>query len=227
MTAESIIEIPPGYHRWIRFGANWTMITSPYLLLYFILFFAIGGESSISGEMAQTLEIAGKQPVVFGATVLLDGLFHVVFFVTVVTLFAAFRLRWPVRASLLLVAGAWQMIMGFTKGLSSLYTFTSLGDAYVAGDAALRATLLAVAAGEFGLRRALQDMDTYGVMAILIIVSLIPADGAVPRAVRWLGWILTLAFLSPGPSFLVVVLLLPIWLFLIGRWLKRLLSVSA
>lgn len=223
MTAESIIEIPPGYHRWIRLGANWTLITSPYLLLYFILFLAIGGESSISGEIAQTLEIAGKQPVVFGATVLLDGLFHVVFFVTVVTLFAAFRLRWPVRASLLLVAGAWQMIMGFTKGLSSLYTFTSLGDAYVAGDAALRATLLAVAAGEFGLRSALQDMDTYGVMAILIIVSLIPADGAVPRAVRWLGWILTLAFLSPGPSFLVVVLLLPIWLFLIGRWLKRLL----
>ena len=220
------IEIPPGYHRAIRFGANWTMITSPYLLLYFIAIAVSGGADSLSGDIGKTLEMAGKSPAVFGATVLLDGLFHVLFFVTAVTLFAALRLRWPVRASLILVVGAWQMIIGFTKGLSSLYTFTSLGAAYVAGDSALRAALLPVAAGEYGLRQALQDMDTYGVMTILIITALFPSDGALPRAVRWLGWILVLAFLLPGPSFLLVVVLLPVWLFLMGRWLKGLLPAS-
>ena len=101
------IEIPPGYHRAIRFGANWTMITSPYLLLYFIAIAVSGGADSLSGDIGKTLEMAGKSPAVFGATVLLDGLFHVLFFVTAVTLFAALRLRWPVRASLILVVGAW------------------------------------------------------------------------------------------------------------------------
>ena len=224
MTPESIIEIPQGYHRAIRFGANWTLVTSPYLILFFIAIFAIGGAESVSGEIGRTLEIAGKSPAVFGATVLLDSLFHVLFFVTAVTLFAVLRLRWPVRASLILVCGAWQMIAGVTKGLSSLFTFTSLGAAYVAGDAALRATLLPVAAGEYGLTAALQTMDSIGVAAIWVIISLRPRDGALPRAIRWLGWLLALALLSPGPTFVIVVLLTPIWLFLMGRWLKRLLQ---
>ena len=227
MTPESIIEIPQGYHRAIRFGANWTLVTSPYLILFFIAIFAMGGAESVSGEIGQTLEIAGKSPAVFGATVLLDNLFHVLFFITAVTLFAVLRLRWPVRASLILVSvvsGAWQMMAGVTKGLSSLFTFTSLGAAYVAGDAALRATLLPVAAGEYGLTAALQTMDSIGVAAIWVIISLLPRDGALPRAIRWLGWILALALLSPGPTFVVVVLLTPVWLFLMGRWLKRLLQ---
>jgi hypothetical protein len=43
MTTEPVIEIPPGYQRAIRFGTNWTLITSPYLLPYSILLLAIGG----------------------------------------------------------------------------------------------------------------------------------------------------------------------------------------
>jgi hypothetical protein len=72
-------------------------------------------------------------------------------------------------------------------------------------------------------------MDGFGVMAIWIILSLFPTDSGIPRAVRWLGWILTLALLSAtpsGPTFMLVVLLFPVWLFLMGRWLMRLLPVS-
>ena len=53
-----------------------------------------------------------------------------------------------------------------------------------------------------------------------------PASRDVPpgyaRAVRWLGWIMALALLLPDPSFLAVVLLSPVWAFLLGRWLVRL-----
>jgi hypothetical protein len=153
---------------------------------------------------------------------MLDGLFLVLFFATVVTLFAALRLRWPVRASLLLVFGTWQMLMGFTKALSSWFTFTNLGAAYVKGDASLRATLLPVAGGEYGLRDALQWMDSLGVLAIWVSVSLLPSSAGLPRAVRWLGWVVAVAILSPGPAFLLVVLLSLPWLLLLGRWLKRL-----
>ena len=37
MTTESNFQIPSGYERGIRFGANWTRIISPYMILYFIL----------------------------------------------------------------------------------------------------------------------------------------------------------------------------------------------
>jgi len=222
MSQEPTLQIPPGYERWIRYGANWTLLISPYLILYFVLIIAIGGASIGSTNIRATLELAGKSPFVFGTTVMLDGFFHVLFFPTVVTLFSALRLRWPVRASLLLVFGTWQMLMGFTKALSSWFTFTHLGAAYVSGDAALRATLLPVAAGEYGLRDALQWMDSLGVLAIWVSVSLLPSSAGLPRAVRWLGWIMALAILSPGPAFLLVVLLSLPWLLLLGRWLKRL-----
>ena len=62
MSPEPLLEIPPGYERWIRYGANWTMLISPYLILYFVLFFAIGGESIGSTDMGSTLELAGKSP---------------------------------------------------------------------------------------------------------------------------------------------------------------------
>jgi hypothetical protein len=168
------------------------------------------------------LEIAGTMPAVLGATVLLDGLFHVLFFVTVATLYAVLRVRWPVRASLLLVCGAWQMLMGATKAYSSLFTFTSLGAAYVAGDAALRATFIPAAMAADGLRQALQQMDSFGVAVIWIIISLFPSASALPRAVRWLGWMLAFALMGPDPGFLLVLLLGPVWMFLLGRWLKRL-----
>ena len=229
MTIQPTFEIPSGYQRAIRFGANRTMVTSPYLIRSFIAIFVIGGAPIVSGEIEQALEIAGKSPVVFGATVMLDAVFHALFFVTAVTLFAVSRQRWPVRASLILVCGTWQMVVDLTKGLSSLFTFVRLGTAFVAGDSAFKATLLPVASGEYGLRLALQAMDGFGVMAIWVILSLFPTDSGIPRAVRWLGWILTLALLSAtpsGPTFLVVVLLFPVWLFLMGRWLMRLLPAS-
>jgi hypothetical protein len=168
------------------------------------------------------LRFAGESPLEFGAIVVLDGLFHVLFFVTVVTLFAALRSRWPVRGSLLLVFGAWQMVVGFTKAPSTWFTFTHLGAAYVGGEEALRETLLPVAAGELGLRDALQWMDSLGVLAVWVSVSLLPAVAGLPRAVRWLGWVMAVAILSPGPAFLAVVLLSLPWLLLLGRWLKGL-----
>ena len=42
-------QIPSGYERWVRFGANWTMIISPYMILYFILVIVLG-----EVEMTQT-----------------------------------------------------------------------------------------------------------------------------------------------------------------------------
>jgi hypothetical protein len=221
MSPQPTLEIPLGYERWIRYGANWTLLISPYLILSFVLIFAMGGAAIGVGSRA-TLELAGKSPFVFGTAVMLDGFLHVLIFPTVVTLFTALRLRWPVRASLLLVFGAWQMLMGFTKALSSWFMFTHLGAAYVTGDASLQATLLPVAAGEYGLRDALQWMDSLGVLAIWVSVSLLPPSAGLPRTVRWLGWIMALAILSPGPAFLVVVLLSLPWLLLLGLWLKRL-----
>ena len=147
MPQDPLLEVPPGYERWIRHGAEWTMLLSPYLMLYFVLVFALGGASIGSSSVGATLQFAGSSPLEFGAIVVLDGLFHVLFFATVVTLFAALRSRWPVRASLLLVFGAWQMVVGLTKALSSWFTFTHLGAAYVGGGEALRETLLPVAAG--------------------------------------------------------------------------------
>jgi hypothetical protein len=198
------------------------MLISPYLILYFVLVFALGGASMGSSSVGATLQFAGKSLLVFGAIIVLDGLFHVLFFVTVVTLFAALRSRWPVRASLLLVFGAWQMVVGFTKALSSWCTFMHLGAAYVGGGETLRETLLPVAAGEFGLRDALQWMDSLGVLAVWLRVSLLPAVAGLPRAVRWLGWVMVVAILSPGPAFLAVVLLSLPWLLPLGRWLKGL-----
>jgi hypothetical protein len=224
MAAELALAVPPGYRRSVRFGAFWTLITSPYMYLYFIVVLTIG-LFDLKG-IAQTLELAGTSPIVFGAPVLLDGLSHVLFFVTAATLFAVLRPRWPVRASLILVCGAWQMLIGLTKALITLFTFTSLGAAYVAGDAALRTTLVPVAIGAEGLQQALQQMDSFGVAIIWIIMSLLPPGSGLPRAVRWLGWVLAFALLGPDPGFLLVILLAPIWLFLLGLWLKRLASAG-
>jgi hypothetical protein len=168
------------------------------------------------------LELAGMSPVAFGAPILLAGLFHVLFFVTVATLFSALRLTWPVRASLLLVFGACEMITVVIKVLNSLFTFTSLGAAYVAGDAALRATFIPAATAADGLRQALQQVDSLAIAIVWVLISLLPPESRLPRPVRWLGWILALALHSPDPGVVLVFLLSPVWLFLLGRWLKRL-----
>ena len=40
-TAEPPLAIPPGYVRASRLGANWTLIISPYMILYFLMVLVI------------------------------------------------------------------------------------------------------------------------------------------------------------------------------------------
>src|ERR1041385_7277283 len=120
---DSFFRIPSGYERWIRFGANWTMIISPYMILYFILVIALKGGGDDTSNFATLLESAGRSPSPFIAIVFLDGLFHALAFMTFATLFSALRVTYPVQANLILVCGAWQMLMGFTKGLIASYVF--------------------------------------------------------------------------------------------------------
>ena len=221
MATGSTFHIPSGYERGIRFGANWTMIISPYNILYLILVIVLGGVKG-SENITAILEFAGNSPIAYKALVLLDGLSHVLAFVMVVTLFAALRISYPVQATLILVFGAWQMFIGFTKGLYSANTFTQLGSAYLTGDTALRATLLIAANAADGLRMALKRIDSMGVMSVVILVSLLPQTSGLPRAVRWLGWIVALGLVAPDPAFLLVILFSPFWQFLLGRWMKHL-----
>jgi len=217
-------QIPLGYERWVRLGATWTMIISPYLILYFIMVIVLGAVDD-ANNMAGTLEFAGKSPVPYIAVVFLDGLFHALAFITFVTLFTMLRVAFPVQANLILVCGTWQMLMGFTKGLIASFVFPRLGLAYLAADPTLRSALIPVASTMDGLRMALQWMDSLGVMFGWILVSLLPQSSNLPRLVRWLGWIMAFGILVPEaifPGFALVILLSPLWLFLLGRWMKRL-----
>src|SRR6266498_852172 len=223
---DSHFQLPSGYERWVHFGANWTMVISPYLTLYFIMVIALGAGGDNSNNMDALLKTAGSSPISYIAVVFLDGLFHALVFITFVALFASLRESFPVQANLILVCGAWQMLMGFTKGLISSITFTQLGSAYITGDAALRAALIPAANVDYGLRMALQRMDSLGVMFVWMLISLLPQATNLPRSVRWLGWIMALGILAPDPGFLLVILLSPIWLFLLGRWMKRLTQLN-
>src|SRR6266540_3152169 len=138
---DSRFRISSGYERWVRFGANWTMIISPYLILYFIMVIALGSGDD-SNNMDALLKSAGTSPTSYIAIVFLDGLFHALVFVTFVALFASLRESFPVQANLILVCGAWQMLMGFTKGLIASFVFTRLGTAYLAADGALQAAFI-------------------------------------------------------------------------------------
>ena len=190
------------------------------MILFFILILVLEGGDN-SGNIDAELRFAGTSPVAHQAIAILDGFFHVLFFITTVTLFAILRSAFPVQATLILVCGTWQMIIGFTKALFSSFTYTSLGSMYITADATMRGTLVAVATAADGLHNALQWMDSYGSMFVWILVSLLPASTGLPRSVHWLGWIMTLGILFPDPGFLLVVLLSPFWLFLLGRWMKR------
>jgi hypothetical protein len=217
----SVLQIPPGYEPAVRFGAIWTMVISPYMILYLVLVILSGMQNS-PGDMSAVLAFAGTSATRFITAAFLDGLFHVLFFVTIFALYILLREGYPVQASLFLVFGAWQMLMGFTKGLISSFVFPSLGSAYLAAGPALQATYLPVARAFDGLHSALQWMDSLGVMSVWILVSLLPASTNLPRSVRWLGWIIAAAILAPDPAFLLVVILSPFWLFLLGRWMLRL-----
>ena len=199
------------------------VVPGVYLVFSAAAIFVVGGSPVLLGDIPAMLELAGRTPTAFGAAVLLDGTFHILFLVSAVTLYMALKGSWPVRSAIILGCGFWQMIVGFTKGLSSFFMFTPLGSAYVAGDAATKVTLAAVASGFYGLRLALQIMDGAGIMVIWIILSVLPA-GSITRPIRGLGWAMTLALLAAtpsGPTFLLVVVFFPIWAFLVGRWLKR------
>jgi len=227
MLNNSKFRIPSGYERGIRFGANWTMAISPYLILYIIMVILISPNDD-SGNITDILRFAGTTPTPFIATVFLDGLFHAVFFVTVATLFVILREAFPVQASLILVCGAWQMLFGFSKGLISSYVFPQLGSAYIAAEAAFQPTFIPVASAFDALRNALQWMDSLGVMFVWILVSLLPSSTNLPRPIRWMGWAMTFGILVPDalfPGFLLVVLISLPWIFMLGRWMKQLTSI--
>ncbi len=190
------------------------------MILYFIFAIAIGSQDEAG--IVSILTFAGNSPIAFKAVVLLDGLFHVLFFITAITLFVILRQAYPVSATLILVCGAWQMPMGFTKGMIASMVFPQLGSEYLAADAALRATFLPTANAMDSLRNAMQWMDSFGIMFVCILVSLLPRSTGLPPLVRWIGWIMAIAILSPDPAFVVVVLLSPFWLFSLGLWMKRL-----
>jgi hypothetical protein len=221
---DSHFQVPFGYERWVRFGANWTMIISQYMILYFIMVIMFGTLDD-SNNMAGTLEFAGKSPIPYIAVVFLDGLFHALAFITFLTLFTMLRVTFPVQANLILVCGVWQMLMGFTKGMIASYVFPRLGMAYLTADVTVRSALIPMANAMDGLRMALQWMDSLGVMFVWILVSLLPQSSDLPRPIRWLGWIMAFGILVPEwifPGFMLVILLSPPSLFLLGRWMKRL-----
>jgi hypothetical protein len=225
VSATTTFQTPPEYRRAIRVGANWTMAISPYLILYFILVIALGGAGDDPGNMDTLLRSAGSSPSAYIAVVFLDGLFHALFFGTVIALFATLRAAFPVQSHLILVCGAWQMLMGFTKGMISSIVFPRLGAEYLAADAALRLSFLPAASAMDSLRSSLQWMDSLGVLFVWILVSLLPQTIHLPRPVRWLGWIMTFGILVPEvvfPGFILVILLSPFWLFMLGNWMKRL-----
>jgi hypothetical protein len=222
MSTESVFRVPAGYERFIRFGAIWTMMISPYLILYIILIIAIGPADD--ANPASLLTFAGNSPLAFQASVFLDGLFHALFFITVIALFAALREQYPVQANLILVCGAWQMLMGFTKGMIASIVFPQLGSQYITADAVVQAAYIPAATAMNSLHDALQWMDSLGVMFVWILIALLPNRTGLPNPVRWLGWVMTFGILVPEslfPGFLLVIVFSAPWLFMLGRWMKR------
>jgi len=55
-------QIPFGYERWARFGANWTMVISPYMILYFILVIALGEAEMTQATLPRFLNQRASRP---------------------------------------------------------------------------------------------------------------------------------------------------------------------
>jgi hypothetical protein len=140
-----------------------------------------------------------------------------------IAVFAVLRRGFPVRATLIVVAAAWQLVVGFTKALTSVYIITSLGTLYLATPPSGRGVFLPVGTLAQGLRQGLQDMDTYGVVAVWLMVALLPKATGIPRLVRWLGVVMSVAILQPwwDFGFPLAILLAAVWAILLGLWLKR------
>jgi hypothetical protein len=180
------------------------------------------------------LDYAGRFPGAVTVGYLAGGLGGIFFLVTFVAVFAVLRVRWPVRAHLVLVGATWEVITGLSKALTSAFIVPGLGAAYLAADPAAQATLLPLGAVVEGLRRGLQRMDTYGVLVVFVLIALLPRETGIPQWVRWLGWVFVGLFvvlpLIPGigfVGFILASLLFPVWAFLLGRWLQRQASLLA
>jgi hypothetical protein len=212
----------------LRIAAIFTMaVTGPYAILFLVaLFLSVG----ITGNAffpdlttSSGLDYAGRFPIAVLVGYIGESLEQVAIFVSFVAVFAVLQKRWPVWAHLLLVIGAWQMILGLTKALTSVDMATSLGASYLAANAAGKAALLPLGGVVGGLRQGFQDMDTYGLIVAWILIMLLPKATGMPRWVRWLSLAMSVAFLLPfGPiGFFIFTALIPFWAFLLGRWLLR------
>jgi hypothetical protein len=243
VTGEVLREVAPtgagpsaavaGYSKSLSRLAEFTRwITATWILL--VTASIIGVQILTGTEPFHALDRAGLEHAGhFGGLVttasMLDGTNHLVFFVTWVAVFVAILRVWPVRAALVLVLGAISLAFGLAKAITTSYLATTLGGAYLAEPSEL-ASLLAAGKVADGLRAGLQDMDTYPLVAIWVLLSLLPASAGLGRAVRIMGWILASALILGGllqlvgidtPLFLVVVLISPPYFFLLGSWLKR------
>ncbi|HEY6407087.1 MAG TPA: hypothetical protein VIY29_06450 [Ktedonobacteraceae bacterium] len=213
----------------LRIAAIFTMaVTGPYAILFLIALFisvALTGNAFIPDLATSAgLEYAGRFPIAMLIGYIGDPLEAVALFVSFVAVFAALRKRRPVWANLILIIGASQMILGLTKGFTSVYMGTSLGASYLVANAAGKAILLPLGGVVGGLRQGLQDMDTYTLIFVWVFIALLPKATGMPRWVRWLGLAMSVGFLLPfdGPiGFFIFTLLVPFWAFLLGRWLLR------
>jgi hypothetical protein len=225
---------PPGYGRSLSQLAGFTRwITAPWILLVIasaITVQSVTGVGAFHALDQAGLEQAGHFGGLVAAASMLDGTNHLVFFVTWVGVFIAIFRVWPVRAALVLVLGAISLAFGLTKAITSSYLATSLGATYLA-DPTAKDSLLAAGKVADGLRAGLQDMDTYSLAAIWVMLALVPSNAELGRTVRIMGWILASALILDGlihllgvdsPLFVVVVLVSPFYFFLLGNWLKRL-----
>ena len=214
--------------RAVRIAAYFTMAVTAFYPLLFIgagfLTILLTGDIGIPDLSTRAgLAYAGRFPTAVTIGSLADGFSHVVFFVTFVAVFAVLRRSFPVRATLILVCAAWQLVVGVSKALTSVYIITSLGTLYLATPLSGRGAFLPVGTLAQGLRQGLQDMDTYGVIAIWLLVALLPAATGMPGLVRWLGVAMAVAILQPwwDLGFPLALLLAAVWAILLGLWLKR------
>jgi hypothetical protein len=214
--------------RALRIAAFFTMAVTGFYPLLFLgagfLSILLTGDFGIPDLSTRAgLAYAGRFPTAAIIGFLADGFSHVTFFVTFVAVFAVLRSRWPVRATLIVVGAAWQLVVGLTKTLTSVYITTSLGALYLAAPLPGKGAFLPVGTLAQGLRQGLQDMDTYGVVAVWFMIALLPRATGMPRLVRWLGVVISVAILLPWGNFgfPLAILLLAVWAIALGLWLKR------
>jgi len=215
--------------RALRIAALFTMaVTGPYAVLFLVPLFlsvAITGNAFFPDLATSAgLDYAGRFPTAVLIGYIGESLDAVAIFVSFVAVFAVLKKRWPVWAHLILIIGAWQMILGLTKALTSFYMVTSLGASYLAANVAGKAALLPLGGVVGGLRQGFQDMDTYTLIVVWVLIALLPKATGMPRWVRWLGLAISVGYLLPFDSpigFFIFTLLIPFWAFLLGRWLLR------